>query len=203
MPKCFYRASLYFLSNRLLSRISLNVFNLIQWHLFTISRFATTKRTHKKSPSSFKLRIGKRHAIQITNMYFCCFQWSYVIRCFISMWRYIQESTSFFSLLKRFWRAKSSAWNSSNECWNRILGHVRNYPNALLVCGLSVSNKKFFFFSIEFISECALAEYLTYTQLFRIYFAHFCFVIHIVKYISLITVYYYYCLRDRLFMWMI
>lgn len=146
MPKCFYRASLYFLSNRLLSRISLNVFNLIQWHLFTFSRFATTKRTHKKSPSSFKLRIGKRHAIQITNMYFCCFQWSYVIRCFISMWRYIQESTSFFSLLKRFWRAKSSAWNSSNECWNRILGHVRNYPNAFLVCGLSVSNKKFFFF---------------------------------------------------------
>lgn len=150
MPICFYWASLNFLSNRLLSRISLNVFNLIQSHLFTISRFATTKRTHKKqkSPSSFKLRIGKRHAIQITNMYFSrCFQWSYVIRCFILMWRYIQESTSFFSLLKRFRRAKSSVWNSSNECWNRILGHVRNYPNVLLVCVSSVSNKEFLFFS--------------------------------------------------------
>lgn len=69
------------------------------------------------------------------------------------------------------------------------IGPRKKLPKMLFLSAVYQSATKNSCFSIEFILECALAEYLTYTQLFRIYFAHFYFEIYIVKYILLITVY--------------
>lgn len=127
----FYSAALDFLSSKLLSfaQIFSQIVYFPQQKLIYYFEICNNNKTHtrKKATSSFKLRIGERHAIQITTIWISVYDSKCDHMLYTALyWCDIVYTRINFNAQLFHQQDEHFTWNTWSEFCNLMLGHVRN-----------------------------------------------------------------------------